>query len=192
MYTTGQFAVPLYNALRAFVSSRFRRLRGVHVQVSHLLCCHCSIAVLQCAVLAGVVIVFNPETLTAQVPISTSTRATSFTFREVKFPGAIRTKALGLNDQGEVVGAYFDSSCVFHGYLLRQGNFTTVDPPNSTRTEATGINNASIISGYLTDSNNLVHAIYCTAVSSPSDGVASSKTAAGLTFLALLPHWRGI
>lgn len=140
-----------------------------------------AIAVLQCAVLAGVVIVFNPETLAAQVPISTSTRATSFTFREVKFPGAIRTKALGLNDQGEVVGAYFDSSGVFHGYLLRQGNFTTVDPPNSTRTEATGINNAGIISGYLTDSNNLVHAIYCTAVSSPS-----------LTFLALLPHWRGI
>jgi len=120
--------------------------------------CSVAIAVLQCAVLSGlVVIVSNPETSLAQTSIPTSDRVTSYALTEIKFPGAIRTGTIALNDRGDIVGDYFDSSLIRHGFLLKQGTFTTIDLPNSTFTEATAINNAGVVSGYFSDSNNVVH-----------------------------------
>jgi len=52
-----------------------------------------------------------------------------------------------LNDKGQVVGQYQDSSGVWHGFLKEGESYTTIDPPDSTYTYAVGINNSGTIVG---------------------------------------------
>ena len=71
-------------------------------------------------------------------------------------PHATLTKALGINDAGEVVGFYQLGSgtrTTTHGFLwTRQGRFSTVDYPHGIgRTTISGINNAGELVGYYTD-----------------------------------------
>ncbi len=80
-----------------------------------------------------------------------------FSFTTIDFPGATRTRAVGLNDHGDIVGDYRDSSGVFHGYLLSHGNFTTFDPPGSIQTRGLAINNLGVIGGTFLDSSNARH-----------------------------------
>jgi hypothetical protein len=69
------------------------------------------------------------------------------TITTINFPGAVSTKAFGINDAGQIVGAYSDGR-VEHGFLLSAGVFTTVDYPGAVfTTRAMGINNASQIVG---------------------------------------------
>jgi uncharacterized membrane protein len=53
--------------------------------------------------------------------------------------GARRTNALGINPRGDIVGQYVDTTGRGHGYLLRNGVFTTIDVPDSSVTVAAGI-----------------------------------------------------
>lgn len=65
------------------------------------------------------------------------------TFTDISFPGAIATRAQGIDDSGNIVGYYVTvpdppSSCstsasvAAHGFLRdRKGNYTTLDPPAS-------------------------------------------------------------
>ena len=64
------------------------------------------------------------------------------------------TSATGINDQGEVVGSYVDSLGTDHGYLYRNGTYTTIDDPNagSMGTNASAINDSGRIVGDYTDS----------------------------------------
>ncbi len=75
------------------------------------------------------------------------------TFEGVNFPGATQQLAIGVNDSGEIVGQYADSSGVKHGYLLSGGTFTTIDVPfpGAIGTDAEGIANAGAIVGYWLD-----------------------------------------
>ncbi|MBV8119039.1 MAG: hypothetical protein JO081_03755, partial [Alphaproteobacteria bacterium] len=54
---------------------------------------------------------------------------------------AISTMALGINNEGQIVGAFVDSTGE-HGFLDTDGSFTTIDPPGSLlfEFEANGIN----------------------------------------------------
>jgi len=68
---------------------------------------------------------------------------TGGTFTDIAFPGAIATRANGIDDSGNVVGYYITvpnppSSCgtsalvTVHGFLRdRKGNYSTLDPPAS-------------------------------------------------------------
>ena len=68
---------------------------------------------------------------------------TGGTFTDIAFPGAIATRANGIEDSGNVVGYYITvpnppSSCgtsalvTVHGFLRdRKGNYSTLDPPAS-------------------------------------------------------------
>jgi len=68
---------------------------------------------------------------------------TTGTFTDIAFPGAIATRAQGIDDSGNIVGYYVTlpnppSSCgtsalaTAHGFLRdRKGNYTTLDPPAS-------------------------------------------------------------
>src|SRR5271169_5904638 len=69
----------------------------------------------------------------------------SFNFETINFPGATVTRALGLNNLGDIVGDYIDISNVRHGYLLHQGNFTSFDVPGSIQTKGIDINNFGVI-----------------------------------------------
>ena len=57
-------------------------------------------------------------------------------FAPLDVPGA----PSDINNHGEIVGSYFDSSQRSHGYVYADGITQTIDVPNSTSTGVTGIN----------------------------------------------------
>jgi uncharacterized membrane protein len=72
-------------------------------------------------------------------------------------PGSIFTNVLGINDRGEIVGHFcslaiclpFPGNGDFHGFLLREGEFTTIDFPGSHETNVFKINDrGQILGGY--------------------------------------------
>jgi len=62
----------------------------------------------------------------------------------------------GINDKGDIVGWYLDSSGDEHGFLLSGKTAVTIDDPNGT-TNLEGINNNGEISGLYTDSSGNRH-----------------------------------
>jgi probable HAF family extracellular repeat protein len=73
-------------------------------------------------------------------------------------PGARSTEALGIDNAGDVVGTYTDSSGRSHGFLYgSQGVLTTIDVPGSTETFVNGINNLGTIVGSFTSSVSGTH-----------------------------------
>jgi len=74
------------------------------------------------------------------------------TYTAINVPNAYETQALGINDLGDIVGAYVQGSqpnVTSHGFLLHNGAFTTIDYPGAqTGTVATGINKSGTIVGY--------------------------------------------
>ncbi|MER2513535.1 MAG: hypothetical protein ABTQ25_14145 [Nitrosomonas ureae] len=63
------------------------------------------------------------------------------------------TQAYSINNNGQVVGVYNDSSGVSHGFLYRGGSYFTLDVPNSMATFAEGINDSGIVVGFFYDEN---------------------------------------
>jgi len=78
-------------------------------------------------------------------------------FTLLTFPGADGTMAFGINDRGDVVGQYWGFAFGaalnrFHGFLWKDGLYTTIDHPDPERlaTKLLGINTAGqIIGSYL-------------------------------------------
>lgn len=104
----------------------------------------------------GVIILI---TVSVFVSFPTTKLAESFSWTtiDVPFPEATGTMALGMNPSGEIVGLYWDSYGVSHGYLLSKGVFTNIDVPGAKGTSANGINPAgNIVGGYL-DGGNMWH-----------------------------------
>ena len=78
----------------------------------------------------------------------------------IDVPGSPLTQPLGINDRGDIVGAYFDAdvdpddpyayydSGSLRGFVLRNGEFTPVDFPGGDGTKVSGINNHGHIVGY--------------------------------------------
>jgi len=67
-------------------------------------------------------------------------------FTDVPGPtGALVSSAFGINDKGEIVGFYEDSTRIVHGFLLKGKTYTTLDVPGATSTFAAGINGKGII-----------------------------------------------
>jgi uncharacterized membrane protein len=64
------------------------------------------------------------------------------TFTDIPGPaGSLTAVASGINNNGDIVGSYEDSSFLWHGFLLRGTTYTTLDAPDSTDTDAHGIDN---------------------------------------------------
>src|SRR5262245_42521430 len=60
----------------------------------------------------------------------------------------IRGTGSDVNDLGAIVGSYYDVSGHQHGYLLRNGKYTTIDDPHAVNhTSAEGINNYGRVVG---------------------------------------------
>ncbi len=45
----------------------------------------------------------------------------SYDFTTIDVPHSVTTSALGINNQGEIVGGYSDASFINHGFLLSRG-----------------------------------------------------------------------
>jgi probable HAF family extracellular repeat protein len=73
----------------------------------------------------------------------------TYIYTPIEPPGAVFSHALGINNQGQIVGQYQDAGGRFHGFLLSGGNYTTLDVPNSGiyTNAANGINASGQIVG---------------------------------------------
>ncbi|TMB72357.1 MAG: hypothetical protein E6J54_10350 [Deltaproteobacteria bacterium] len=73
----------------------------------------------------------------------------------IDFPGANLTEAIGVNDDGQVVGDYRDANGIFHGFFWDAGQFLTIDVPfpEARLTTPSGINNIGQIVGFYFDNN---------------------------------------
>jgi len=83
--------------------------------------------------------------------------AGNFQFQNIDFPGAASTFADGLNNHGQIVGAYLDSQGNLHGYLQDGSNFQTIDFPNASGTFPTAISNSGAIVGEYADASGQGH-----------------------------------
>jgi len=85
------------------------------------------------------------------------------------------TVAEGINDAGQIVGYYLDSSQVAHGFLYSGSTYTTIDDPLGTKgTVAQGINDAGQIVGYYIDSGGNTHGFILTIGPNPPPPVGTS------------------
>ena len=72
-----------------------------------------------------------------------------YTFTTLDDPlGTNGTEARGINDAGQVVGAYQDAAGKLHGFLYRAGGFTTIDVPGASSTTVTGVGDRGQIVGW--------------------------------------------
>jgi hypothetical protein len=103
-------------------------------------------------------------------------------YQAVNFPHAAVQFAAGVNDAGQIVGYYVDSSGVQHGYERTRAKFTTIDVPfaGATASFINAINNSDEIVGGWTDSGDVTHAFTLIA------GVYSSFDYPGATFTSAL------
>jgi uncharacterized membrane protein len=79
-------------------------------------------------------------------------------FITVHPPGAIYSRAEGINDVGIVVGEYQDSAGTVHGYRWHRGQFRTIDVPGTTGTVVSDINDHGDIVGIYLDTDDGPHA----------------------------------
>ena len=69
-------------------------------------------------------------------------------FSTIDVPGATQTEVFGVNDGGDVVGAFATSDGHLHGFLLHHtGQLQTIDQPGSNFTFANGVNNSLVVAG---------------------------------------------
>lgn len=71
----------------------------------------------------------------------------AFRFTTIDFPSSVSTIPNGINDRGEVVGAYTDSSNRTHGFVRIGETFRSIDFPGALLTQARGISPAGDIVG---------------------------------------------
>jgi len=69
-------------------------------------------------------------------------------------PGATSTIAQGINDNGDVTGAYIDSGKVQHGFLFNGSTYTTLDVPEHTSPDAWSINDKGLIAIFAVNSGS--------------------------------------
>ena len=87
----------------------------------------------------------------------------SYTYTTINVPGSTFTSAYGINNSGQIVGAYTDSTGAGHGFLDTDGTFTTLP------FVPTGINNVGQMvglssTGLILDTNGVITDIALTAL----------------------------
>jgi hypothetical protein len=92
-------------------------------------------------------------------PLTRERSPSAFSFTGIDYPGAMQTRALGINSAGIVVGS-FDDSDGTHGFVLREGRFSSINVPGSTSTQARAINAREEIVGYSADADGNLHGFF--------------------------------
>src|SRR4051812_4413319 len=82
----------------------------------------------------------------APMAAGSSANAANFSFTQIDPPGAFSTGANGINDAGQIVGGFNDSTGT-HGFLYTGGSLTQIDVPGASFTTVFGINDAGQIVG---------------------------------------------
>ncbi len=99
---------------------------------------------------------------------------TGNTFEPITYPGAAETQVSGINNLGEIIGVYYGQGAFpeqeVHGFLYRNGVFTTIDyPPGVSQSHPpsqslVGINDNEQIAGTYLDPNNVSHGLILTCL----------------------------
>ncbi len=102
------------------------------------------------------------------------------TFTPVNFPGSSGTEATGINDKGEVVGLYFDSAGLTHGFSKIGTVYKKIDVTGHTNAVAWGVNNAGQITVYATNSAGAFDSYLKTGtvlkkINNPNEGTGSGQ-----------------
>ncbi|OLD50918.1 MAG: hypothetical protein AUI63_01345, partial [Gemmatimonadetes bacterium 13_1_40CM_2_60_3] len=99
--------------------------------------------------------------LAPAVRVAPAVAAGSYTFTTLDYPGALSTHAYGINNAGQIVGAYIDRTGTTYGFLYSGGTFTTITlnipGVTVTNTNAHGINKSGQIAGDYTGANDAGH-----------------------------------
>jgi len=107
--------------------------------------------------LAGLVVVASiPLASCGQGPASAPPG--SLSFMTFDFPGFTTTAPYKINASGAIVGTYFDTLNLQHGFLLQGGSFSTVVVPGAVDNDLEGINDSTETTGAYDDSSGLTHA----------------------------------
>ena len=93
---------------------------------------------------AGAIAFYGINSAGAAAGWCTSTKTGQYTafvysagkFTAINFPKSLGTQAMGINDKGDVVGFYLDSSGVQHAYVKKGAKYTSFDISGGTTTEA--------------------------------------------------------
>ncbi len=108
----------------------------------------------------------NPRTVVGDYVISDGT-VHSFllsgdTFTEYDVPGTVQTNLLGINEPGDLAGAFDpDGSGVFQAFIDRGGTITSYSVPGAAGTFAYEINNNKKLTvGYYIDGSGILHGQY--------------------------------
>ena len=80
-----------------------------------------------------------------------------FTPIAVPFAGALGTFPYGINNSGEIVGGWWDSNTIEHGFTLIGNTYTSFDYPDGSETGGFGINSAGDIVGAYEDASGVDH-----------------------------------
>ena len=92
------------------------------------------------------------------------------TFTEYDVPGAVQTNILGLNDAGDITGAFDpDGNGIFQGFIDSRGTITSFSVPGAAGgTNAYEINNnKTLLVGYYVDASAILHGFYRDANGAP-------------------------
>ena len=82
-------------------------------------------------------------------------------FTTIDYPNATYTAAMGINDNGQIVGQYTDHAGTSHGYLLSGGQFQSLDYPKAIATRPTKITLAGQIAGFYEIAGRRGVTVYC-------------------------------
>jgi len=97
---------------------------------------------------AGVITVFGTNSSRTYVSFTTADQGTTYTPFHAPGEGSLGTAIHEINNNGDVVGTYYDSSSNRHGWLYHAGNYYSFDDPNGVgSTRADGLNDNLIIVG---------------------------------------------
>src|ERR1700730_2313174 len=76
----------------------------------------------------------------------------TYAFSTLDIPGARIIDPTGINNRGQIVGRYDDSTGAEHGFFFGAGAITIINVPGASSTIATGINNRAEIVGFFSNS----------------------------------------
>jgi len=101
-------------------------------------------------------------------------------FTAVNYPKSSGTEATGINDKGEVVGLYLDSTGLSHAFSKVGSKYTNLDVKGDTNSVAWGVNNAGQITVYATNSAGAFDGYLVTGkkfkkINNPSGGTGSGQ-----------------
>jgi hypothetical protein len=100
--------------------------------------------------LSVLALVFVAFAASAQTSVSIA-----YDYAPISFPRARVTNVAGINNSNEIVGYYYDSQDMVHGFTYKAGKYTAVNYPGATETQVLGINDNGDVVGMYQVSGNL-------------------------------------